>query len=127
MRGLESRAPLRLYALPVLWAAVLLGVGSVPNMPGLGTGLPLDKVAHLLLYGVLGLLAGHAWHRAGRAPAWLVVALALLVGVTDELHQRGVAGRSAELADWIMDATGIIAGFWLRVRAARRPHREHGT
>ena len=117
----------RTWAPPVLWAALLLGIGSVPNLPGPDTGLPLDKVAHLLLYGALGLLLGRAWVRAGGRPAaGLVLAAALLVGVLDEVNQSRVAGRSAEVADWIMDAVGILAGFTLRSRRGPPRPREQG-
>ena len=107
-----------------LWAAGLLGLGSIPDLGGPEVGLPLDKIAHLLLYGVLGLLAGGAWVRARRPHPGLVVAAALLVGVVDEVNQSRVAGRSAEVADWIMDAVGIVSGFALRWRAARSRTRE---
>lgn len=114
----------RAWLPPVLWALLLLGIGSIPNVPGPETGLPLDKVAHLLMYGVLGVLLGGAWQSArGRPAAAVVLAAALLVGALDEINQSRIAGRSAELADWIMDAVGILAGFTLRLRLRRRRRR----
>lgn len=115
----------RAWIWPLLWAGLLLGIGSVPNMPGPDTGLPLDKLAHLLLYGMLGVLVAGAWQSAGRRPAaFVVLAAALLVGALDEMNQTRIAGRSAELADWIMDAVGILAGFALRLQWRRQRPRE---
>jgi VanZ family protein len=79
--------------------------------------VPLDKLAHFVMYGILGALATAGWRRAGQRPRLvLVLVLAALVGVADELHQRSVARRSPEVADWIADALGIAAGSWLVLR-----------
>ncbi len=64
------------------------------------------------MYGVLGALAARGWLRNRRVPhAAVVIVLAILVGVIDELHQRGVAGRSSELADLAADAAGVVVAF----------------
>lgn len=105
---------LRAFGPGLLWAGFLLFLGSRPNLSGPAVDLPLDKLAHFCLYGILGALAGWGWRRhhplIGRQ--WPILA-AFLVGVGDEWHQRGVPGRSAELADLIADAAGILVGFLL--------------
>lgn len=112
---------LRAYLPPLLWAAAVLTIGSLPDVPAPATSLPLDKVAHLLMYGVLGVLLGRAWRRAGSwPPLAIVLALGLLAGAADELHQRRVPGRSAERADWLMDALGVLGGGALGASTRRR-------
>ena len=70
-----------------------------------------DKALHLFAYGGLAVLACRAL--AGGLPArvtWPVAigTLAITIGyaITDELHQRFVPGRSADVYDLIADAAG---------------------
>jgi VanZ family protein len=109
-----------LYAPALLWAALLLFIGGRRDVPTVESGLPLDKAAHFVAYGILSTLVTMAWLRTGRPQklAWVLV-LALLVGVVDELHQRTVPGRSAEVLDWFADAAGIIVAALLVLRYMR--------
>jgi VanZ family protein len=69
------------------------------------------------MYGVLGAITARSWLRSNRAPAaFIVLALALCVGAADEVHQRSVAGRSSELADFVADTAGVLIGFTLVAR-----------
>jgi VanZ family protein len=91
-----------------------LFLGGRRNVPSVESPLPLDKAAHFFLYGLLGVLAALGWRRAREWPAWYwPMAIALLVGIADELHQRSVQGRSSEFADWVADAIGILVGTWI--------------
>ena len=83
---------------------VLSSMSELPRVPG---GFDVDDgVAHAVAYGVL---AGGALRRVSVEAAWLAVLLATLYGVTDEVHQRFVPGRTAEVADLIADAVGATA------------------
>lgn len=81
---------------------------------------PFDKLYHAGNFGVLGALLYGATGRA-----WLGVLLASLYGVSDEVHQMYVPGRSADLFDWAADTVGaavavlLLVG-WRRLRAATR-------
>jgi VanZ family protein len=85
----------------------------------------LDKVAHFVMYGVLGALATFGWVKARRSarPApkllWVVV-LAMSIGMLDELHQRSVPERSADVYDWIADALGVAVASTLILRYTRQ-------
>lgn len=103
-----------------LWAAVLFWQSSRPSLPS--PAIPgLDKVAHFCLYAVLGVLLARAGERTGVGPIALT-AIGLLYGLSDEFHQSFVPGRSMEVADWVADALGTIAGIllfrWHRNRQA---------
>jgi VanZ family protein len=81
-----------------------------------------DKLAHMGAYAVLGVLV--VLGLAGRLPVrltWRLAVSAVLVttlyGVSDELHQMFVPGRSADVFDVVADAGGAIAavgvcGLW---------------
>ena len=110
------------YVPVAVWGAILLFIGGRSSVPSVPTSLPLDKVAHFLLYGVLGALAAWAWLRSGRSRtlASVLIFAALLTGAADELNQRRVEGRSSEIADWLADAAGVSAGFWTMAAVCAR-------
>jgi VanZ family protein len=95
-----------------------------------------DKGGHFLAYGALGTtmvraLAGGLPRRVTRTTALAAIAISTAYGVSDEVHQLFVPGRSSELADLLADAIGAIAataGCWAwgiiatRARAARPRH-----
>ena len=107
----------------LLWAAVVFTLTSIPNpnLPGVPGG---DKVAHTMMYGVLGVLVAYALAPSRRRVAWLGVAFLITAAVAavDEVHQRYIPGRSESAADWIADISG--AGLVLLVSAALWRRRE---
>jgi VanZ family protein len=88
-----------------------------------------DKLVHMFMYGVLGLLTARAMDdpaQTTRPRAWLATFLfCISLGAADEWHQRYMEERTADPMDWAADATGglIGASIWMvlgRNRAARR-------
>ena len=86
-----------------------------------------DKLAHLGLFGVFGLLLSWALSEPGKRPAASRMALAFLLGALggalDEIHQIFVPGRSAEVWDAAADmagtGAGVLLGALLRARGVR--------
>lgn len=108
------------YAPAIVWAVLLLTLGGRSDVPSVETGLPLDKAAHFLFYGFLGVLATIGWKKAVRWPALPVpIALAIAVGAIDELHQWTVPGRNADVVDWVADTAGIITACWVVLRMSK--------
>jgi VanZ family protein len=112
----------------VLWGPVALtmvlifGLSSIPDLST--PGEISDKTAHSLAYGVLSLLmfralAGGQLKGLTITTAVAAVLLTTMYGLSDELHQMFVPGRTADLADVGADAVGAIygvgAGLLLRV------------
>jgi VanZ family protein len=88
--------------------------------------LPLDKAAHFVLYGLLGVLATRGWQKAGRKPHLVLpIVFALTVGAADELHQRSVADRSSDVFDWFADAAGIMTGCWFVLKMSKETMNAH--
>lgn len=79
-----------------------------------------DKVIHICLYAVLGALCYWtllATTLRGRAMLpHLAAAIATLYGVTDELHQLFVPGRSCDVLDLAADLAGAIIGSFILAR-----------
>ena len=93
--------------------AVIFYVSSL-QQPPLPAGIS-DKPAHAFGYLGFGLviaraLAGGLPPRITLRQALLGLALASLYGITDELHQHFVPGRTADIADWYSDSIGAALG-----------------
>lgn len=98
-----------------------------------GDGLPplpmlqIDKLIHLAVYLVLGVLCFRALAATTRLrPLPLLAGAALLAafyGAGDELHQMFTPGRHADLTDVLADAVGALAGAWLMGATKRRRER----
>lgn len=101
-----------------LWFGVIFALSSQPALPSpASVG---DKQAHALAYGLLALLClmgltGWRWRRMTGASLVGAFAVAVLYGVTDEIHQSFVPGRTPDGADVIADALGAalaLSGAW---------------
>lgn len=110
-----------------LWAAtaafaLLIFVSS--HQPGSSDfGLPFphaDKIVHAVVYSVLWWLTASAWgggfcprgrtyrfRGVLRSAGWPVVWVSLY-GITDEIHQSFVPGRTADVWDWVADTSGAL-------------------
>ncbi len=120
------------WAPAALWAACLFVQSSIP-----GQYYPpapfwsADKAVHGAVFLVLGFLCAHALRVRARAPEnrprifAAAAAMASLYGLSDEIHQLFVPGRSADWRDFAADAAGSAAGAWLylAVTRARAPAR----
>jgi hypothetical protein len=75
------------------------------------------RLAHLVAFGLLGLLARWAFDGLPRATVWAIV-LASAFGATDEWHQSFTPGRNPRIDDWATDtAFAALALFgWARLR-----------
>ena len=84
--------------------------------------------AHLILYTGLALLLCWALTAGGGSradtPAWalaiVTLALTVLYGVVDEIHQAFVPGRNASEADLLLDAVGAALGIAFALAVQRR-------
>jgi VanZ family protein len=110
------------YWLPlILYSAAIFILSSIP-----GDGLPPmpldisflpkfiannpDKIAHAVMYGILGWLSLRAVARGANVAFPMAAILAFFIastyGATDEIHQMFVPKRSSTAGDWIADSVG---------------------
>jgi hypothetical protein len=100
----------------IAWATMIFALSGIPSL-GTGLGawdLVLRKIAHALVYAVLGLLLVRAFERA--LPAF---AAGVAYAVVDELHQGLVPGRHAAPLDVLIDCTGLAIGIVAAARIRR--------
>lgn len=108
----------------IAYVAVIFTLSSWSNPPS-GPGLlHLDKIVHVVEYGILGILLGWAARprlRGVRLIA-LAIVLGLLVAVADELYQRATPGRESSVFDMAADFVGLTLGVLAyERRTAKRP------
>lgn len=115
----------------------LIFFASASPDPGAPPGGLSDKGAHVVAYAALGGTLVRALARgrsASMTPARIAAAavLATLYGLTDELHQLFVPGRTPDPRDVAADAVGGIAGAvavavaartWSSIRRSKLAHR----
>ncbi len=99
---------------PVFWFALIWLVSSLPgkHLPAPRI-LSLDKLAHIAVYLILGLLVNRAVHRLGldfKHRWWIYLVLLATAGL-DELHQYLVPQRSVSFWDFAANATGLMVAF----------------
>lgn len=114
----------------VLYAGLLFYLSSLPH-PRVPRFAFSDKLLHLVFYAGFGLTVVWASDAASRLwPSFRTVGLAgltaFLYGVTDEIHQRFVRGRTPDLADLVFDLLGGLAGggIYLALGFIRRSRRK---
>jgi len=111
-------AALGRFGPPVALMALIFALSSRRDLdPGPGAlGEAIPVLAHL---GLFGLLFALLWRALPGAPAAAAV-VAVLYGVSDELHQSTVPGRDATVFDVATDALGVALTYaGLRLRASR--------
>lgn len=113
-----------IYVAPALFWLLLIFIGGGADFgpPVEETGFPIDKVEHLIAFGVLAYLFFRALRHVTpgigkRGLIALSAFLAIGAGGVLELYQLGLPHRSAELGDLLADAIGaLLAAAWLNFR-----------
>lgn len=104
-----------------LLAALVATLALTPTPPE-HISLGWDKLNHAAAFAALAVCAVLGWPDAPTARQVVVLLALLAFGGTIELLQRHVPGRSAEWADLLADAIGIVVGALLACGWLRRRH-----
>jgi VanZ family protein len=74
----------------------------------------LRKIAHFILYAILGGFLEATLLNTNLKKGYLKVIFAAVIGlfysITDEFHQTFIDGRSGEVADVLLDFCGVLFG-----------------
>jgi len=120
------------WAPALIQAVLIITLSNQSNPPGADLGP--DYVLHALGYGVLGIAV--AWgqtqglrHQYTLRAAWIGWLLCSVFGISDELHQWFIPGRSTSFSDWLADTVGSGIAIWMTFAAlkAYRKWREPGA
>ncbi|UCD71937.1 MAG: VanZ family protein [Syntrophobacterales bacterium] len=96
------------WIISFLYMGLIFFGSSFPPPRGLPSIPFLDKVAHLVAFGILASLIYFAREKSGAhvRPIFIPFLIAFLYGVSDEIHQYFVPGRNADVLDALADAAG---------------------
>ncbi len=110
---------------PVLWAAFILVLTSLPGsvVPDVGN-VPsgTDKVLHAAIYAVLAWLLVRVFDPSGLDwTKYLLLMLGIaMFAAADEWHQSFIPGREPSFGDWVADVAGAAVGVTIGVLSRRR-------
>ena len=104
------------------WMAVIFFFSSQPDADSSGgeeLHIGAYKGAHLVVFGVLGVLvAGATRHLSTTRASWWAWVTVVIYAISDEIHQAFVPGRSPLVMDVAIDSVGGLIG----ILAFERPH-----
>jgi VanZ family protein len=103
--------------LTFLWAVVIFYLSHQPALPVPSVFPMQDKLMHVVAFAILGFLGMGSVrtmpHGYRPEQAWWVCLLVGLYGISDEMHQYFVPGRTVDGLDAAADIVGGILGAWL--------------
>jgi len=114
------------YWVPTIgYCLIIFGLSSLSRGVYIPSLFGVDKVVHFVEYGVLGFLLARLIVNvqstfSSRFLIGLVVILATLYGISDEVHQAFVPGRNASVWDVLADGLGGLLGAFFYIRIVRR-------
>lgn len=117
------------YWLPTLVYCIFIFALSSFSKPFLTPSFSgADKVFHGIEYAIFGLLLARSVYHTNlrltfRSLALVVMALAILYGISDEIHQVFVCGRIASSWDVLADGLGSLLGVLCYIRISRTHHK----
>jgi VanZ family protein len=113
-----------MYQLPaIVWALMIFTASSIPGprIPSLPI-FQLDKLLHGGIFLVFGVLVERAFRHQtalslfARASGMAAFWCAVLYGMSDEIHQLFVPGRSSDVLDVLADTVGAFIGIFIAVQ-----------
>lgn len=113
----------KLFIISLIWAIIILVASSIP-----GGSLPatpfllipnFDKIVHAVLYLPLAVVLGAEFDLSGKkllqlfGPLFTMLIIAFYGGLIEILQEYLFINRSAEIADFLFDLIGGLAGLTL--------------
>lgn len=115
--SIEAMNKLKGFIPACIWFVLIWAMSSVPakEMPSVNI-IGIDKLAHVGVYAILGVLVNHGLRQFKLHWSQLVLIYALLVllASADEFHQTYIAGRSVSVYDQAANILGLLLGLMIR-------------
>ena len=104
---------------PCMYAAVIFYLSSLPGATYFPSFFSADKIFHLGEYALLGYLVARALGNYGLTKKKLFIralALCVLYGISDEVHQMFVPHRFPSVMDILADGLGSSLGIGIYIK-----------
>ena len=113
----------KLWLPVIIWAAFIFYLSGIPHLKtNLAYDFALRKIAHAVEYFILTFLLYRAFNGSfDLSILYLFIypaGFSLLYAMSDEFHQRFVAGRNGSIRDVLIDSIGIV-GFYALLKMFR--------
>lgn len=111
-----------------IWMVFIFYLSSIPNLELQGEwsiyDFVLRKIAHLVEYAFLTFLFywGLQKNLSFKTNLWISLILAILYGISDEIHQYFVPTRDGKVIDVFVDSLGVIIALLLIKYAHDKNH-----
>jgi VanZ family protein len=118
-----------LYKYPaILYAALIFILSANPSIAPPPGFVFEDKIYHFIEYGIFSFLLFLAFYHSRKEFLkknffLLSCIIGITYGLSDEIHQSFVPGRSCEFLDFVADCLGILLvqiGIWLYLKRRRK-------
>ncbi len=110
----------------IIWMALIWTLSSLPsqNLPSVKI-VGFDKIAHVGIYFVWGMLAALYLHKKKAVGGWRFVfyAAMMLSAALDEYHQHLIPGREVSLYDFLANGLGLVLAIFAHRGIIRRQKR----
>lgn len=107
----ESGRRVATVCLILLLGAIFVG-GEAPGAGSLFAP-PWDKLAHLLVFGSIGVFVALS---VPTLPTIAILPIVAAIGAMDEIHQLFLSGRQAGFGDWLADLVGGMLALLIATR-----------
>ncbi len=99
--------------LALFYALLIFAVSTIPQVPPPWSFRWGDKVLHFVEYGIFSFLLFLAFFTSGKEffkknVFLLSSIIGIAYGLSDEIHQKFIPGRSCDVFDFLADCLGII-------------------
>jgi VanZ family protein len=123
---MPTRTSLYKYA-AILYFALIFILSAIPSIAPPPVFVLKDKIYHSIEYGIFSFLLFLAFYHSRKGSlkkkAFLLSCIVgIAYGLSDEIHQSFVPGRTCEFLDFVADCLGIVLvqiGIWLYLRRRR--------
>ncbi|MCM3409880.1 VanZ family protein [Metabacillus litoralis] len=102
----------------LIWTLSSFPADAIVNTPFSFDSL-LKESLHLIEFAILYWLIAFAFMAHGRwteRTSLIAAAIAILYGLTDEIHQSFVPARSATVIDFVKDTIGVLVSYYIAKR-----------
>lgn len=109
-----EKHPKAIWSVTITYALLIFYLSSIQITQPVALKIPfITTIEHIVEYAILGVLLLTSFRSIKKDGVWVVIALACLYGVSDEIHQLFTPGRFFDIHDILADCIGAVMGVFM--------------